>query len=322
MAVVSIIIPNYNHAPFLKERIESLLQQTYKDFEIIILDDCSADNSRDIIESYRFHHSISKISYNETNSGSTFKQWQKGIALSAGKYIWIAESDDWCEPTLLEELVNGMEQNENVAIGYCGAVVVNENEILYTSASNKFKEVLNGIAFIKSHMIESNLIFNASMAIFKKDCFNKISSEYTSYKFCGDWLFWIMLAQKGDVYISGKYLNYFRKHSADVSNKSMADGTYFEEYTRLAEYLLRSNLIDRPQYHVLLFKRYQKLKVFEGDEVLKKKLLLRYATLIGKKNRFRIKAEVMFHNAYITAWLVTPFFIKKIIRNFILKKTT
>ena len=56
MIQISVIIPNYNHAVFLKERIESVLNQTYTNFELIILDDCSTDNSRDIIEFYRQHH--------------------------------------------------------------------------------------------------------------------------------------------------------------------------------------------------------------------------------------------------------------------------
>lgn len=71
--LVSIIIPNYNHAPFLKERIDSVLNQTYDNFEVIILDDKSTDNSKEVIEVYRSHPRISQIVYNEENSGSTFK---------------------------------------------------------------------------------------------------------------------------------------------------------------------------------------------------------------------------------------------------------
>lgn len=91
---VSVIIPNYCHARFLNQRIDSVLNQTYSDYEVIILDDCSTDNSREIIESYRNHPKISHIVYNEKNSGSTFIQWEKGFELARGEYIWIAESDD------------------------------------------------------------------------------------------------------------------------------------------------------------------------------------------------------------------------------------
>jgi glycosyltransferase involved in cell wall biosynthesis len=85
--MISVIVPNYNHAKFLKERIDSILNQTIQDFELIILDDCSTDNSREIIESYRQLPNVS-IFYNSKNSGSPFKQWKKGINRAKGKYIW------------------------------------------------------------------------------------------------------------------------------------------------------------------------------------------------------------------------------------------
>jgi glycosyltransferase involved in cell wall biosynthesis len=316
MPVVSVIIPNYNHAPFLKERIDSVLSQTYQDIEIIIIDDCSADNSREIIESYQANSRVSHIIYNETNSGSTFKQWQKGIGLATGKYIWIAESDDWCEPTLLEELIKGITGNDDIVISFCGAVVITDaGEILYTSDSKKIREVTDGISFIKNHLTESNRIFNASMAIFHKPSFLGISSEYTNYKFCGDWLFWIMLAQKGRVFISGKYLNYFRKHNADVSRKSMANGTYFSEYPGLAKYLLDNSLISHHQYSYLLFRKYRKLKNFEGSKPVKKDLLETYRELIGIKNLAKFTVTSTAHSVFINLWIITPLFIKNTVRS-------
>lgn len=79
---VSVIVPNYNHSAFLKERIDTILQQTYQDFELIILDDCSTDNSVSIIESYRNNEHVTHIVLNEQNSGSTFLQWDKGVSLA------------------------------------------------------------------------------------------------------------------------------------------------------------------------------------------------------------------------------------------------
>ena len=102
MPTVSVIIPNYNHAPFLKQRIESVLNQSFQDFEMILIDDCSTDGSREIIESYRNNPHVSHIVYNDSNSGSAFLQWNKGIELAKGDWIWVAESDDYAEPTFLE----------------------------------------------------------------------------------------------------------------------------------------------------------------------------------------------------------------------------
>ena len=80
--MVSVIIPNYNHAKYLEERIDSVLNQSYKDFEVIVLDDYSTDNSKEVINKYAGHPKVSHIILNEENSGSTFKQWHKGFGSS------------------------------------------------------------------------------------------------------------------------------------------------------------------------------------------------------------------------------------------------
>lgn len=95
---VSIIVPNYNHSKYLNQRLDSILNQTYQDFEVILLDDVSSDNSVEILQAYSKHPKVSHLIVNEQNSGNTFKQWQKGIALAKGTFVWIAESDDFCEP--------------------------------------------------------------------------------------------------------------------------------------------------------------------------------------------------------------------------------
>ena len=125
--MVSVIIPNYNHAPFLKERIDSVLNQTYDNFEVIILDDKSTDNSKEVIANYRGHPKISHIVYNEENSGSTFKQWQKGFSLAKGDYIWIAESDDVAHPDFLKRLMSGIESNPNVVLAFSNLKMIDRN---------------------------------------------------------------------------------------------------------------------------------------------------------------------------------------------------
>ena len=102
---VSIIVPNYNHGAYLRKRIDSVLNQTFQDFELILLDDCSTDNSVDILESYNTEARISHIEINKKNPGKPFQQWVRGIELAKGKYIWIAESDDYADNDFLEKTV-------------------------------------------------------------------------------------------------------------------------------------------------------------------------------------------------------------------------
>ena len=85
MPQVSVIVPNYNHALFLRQRLDSIFNQNFQDFEVIILDDCSTDNSKEIIEEYRNRPQVSHIVYNDTNSGSPFKQWAKGCDVARGE---------------------------------------------------------------------------------------------------------------------------------------------------------------------------------------------------------------------------------------------
>ena len=223
--MVSVIVPNYNHDRYLEQRINTVLSQTYRNYEVIILDDCSTDNSRDIIERYRGHDKISGIYYNEVNSGSTFRQWVKGIDLCMGEYVWIAESDDWCENIFIEEIITGLTANDNCIIGYCQSYCVQDvNKIKWLSTFGYLSAIENGPNYIKKNLLFRNLIFNASMAIWRKDAFRLISKEFVNYRFCGDWLFWIELCRHGNVFISGKFLNYFRKHAGDVSSKLIKEG--------------------------------------------------------------------------------------------------
>lgn len=246
MTYVSVIIPNYNHSKYLVQRISSVLNQTYPNFEVIILDDCSTDNSREIIERYRIHPKVVQIMYNQVNSGSTFKQWERGIEMARGEWIWIAESDDWCEPSFLETLIDGVRGNQNISLAYAQSYyMLGNNRIKWISQQRQLEAVMIGTEFIPNRMLLGNGIFNASMALFRKEIYRQISPEYTRYSFCGDWIFWGELASKGAVFISGKVLNYFRNHEGDVSGKAYQSGLYWTESLAVLDHFYKMRFIDK-----------------------------------------------------------------------------
>lgn len=257
MSAVSVIIPNYNHAKYLKERIDSVLNQNFPDFEIIILDDCSTDESREIIESYRGQPKVSRIIYNEVNSGNTFMQWAKGIAQANSDWIWIAESDDWCEPTLLSELYNNARKYPDCVMAYCQSVMFENNDIIWKSEARRFAEIIDGNTFVRQHMLKGNAVFNASMCIFRKDTYTHIHHEFKKYKLSGDWIFWIEVALQGNVFISGKILNYFRKHPQDVSSAAFVKGLIYTEYFDVLAYLEKLNLLGNKKKMLLRYKQRQ-----------------------------------------------------------------
>lgn len=115
VATVSVIIPAYNCAEFISETLESVLGQTYQDFEIIVIDDCSKDNTWEIICRYAKSDSRIHAFKNDTNLGIAGNR-NRGISLSSGKYIAWQDADDISLPMRLEHQVSFMEKNESVGI--------------------------------------------------------------------------------------------------------------------------------------------------------------------------------------------------------------
>ena len=117
---VSVIIPNYNYEKYIIERIDSILLQTYPIHELIILDDCSKDNSVKIIEEKikTIKDIPVKFIKNKNNSGLVFSQWQKGLDNITGDYFWIAEADDSCDNRFLEKVMKPFEENKDVVLSY------------------------------------------------------------------------------------------------------------------------------------------------------------------------------------------------------------
>ncbi len=229
---VSIIIPNYCHAPYLTERIESVLHQSYDDYEVILLDDCSTDGSREVIERYRSHPRVSHIVYNEQNSGSTFRQWQRGFALASGEYIWIAESDDFAAPEFLSECLAALEEHPRCMVAYTDSLDVDfHSEIIdrrYRHEPRRLYDYHDGLRFVRREMLTHNVIYNASMAVFRRSAL-PASDAYTRYRYCGDWLFWAQIALTGEVAHIRRPHNFFRQHSAKVSPDAERQGLRFSE---------------------------------------------------------------------------------------------
>lgn len=238
---VSVIIPNYNHSKFLVQRLESVFDQTFQDFEVILLDDKSTDDSIAILERYANHPKVSHLIVNEENSGSTFKQWQKGIQLAQGEYIWIAESDDFCEPTFLENLVDPL-NNQSTVLAYCATLhfdEINNNKYRDTWAETLdkvrwSKDYFNeGSDEIKKYFRYRNIIPNASAALFKKSGITKVELP-TNMKYCGDWYVWINLLKYGDIAYVNKPLNFYRKHLSttrvfkQLKDEKIRFGEYFK----------------------------------------------------------------------------------------------
>lgn len=239
MTKVSIILPNYNHAKFLQQRIDSILNQSYQDFELIVLDDFSTDISRDILNALKTHPKVSHVVYNNTNCGNTFKQWEKGLMLATGELIWIAESDDSIDSTFLEKAIVHFQENSSIGIVQCGSEWISETgSFIYEDTFDIKTHEINGQSFIIDNMMTGNSLYNASAILFKRSFITlPLNKSILELKYCGDWLFWIKILEKSNLFILYENLNKFRRHSHTVSNNADKNGIFYLEGIKIYNYI-------------------------------------------------------------------------------------
>lgn len=225
MPLVSVIIPNYNHARFLDQRIRSVLGQTLTDLQIIILDDASTDTSRQVIARYANEPRVHVV-LNAHNSGSACHQWNVGAALSVAPYVWIAEADDDAEPDFLATLVDRLEAKPNSVLAYSQSWIIDEHGqrigdlndwTADLSADRWQKDFCNdGQDECARFLILKNTIPNASAVVFRRRDFIDAGAAYEGMRLCGDWMTWSRLLLRGEVIFTSSHLNHFRRHSATV----------------------------------------------------------------------------------------------------------
>lgn len=235
--LVSVIVPNYNHARYLELRLDSVFGQSYPSFEVIILDDCSTDNSLEVINRYKDNPHLTQIIPNKSNSGSVFKQWEKGFGLAKGEYIWIAESDDYCELNFMESLMKELMAHPKAVVAYSNYVKCDEENTIVAQSKEWRNRCYDGQHFVRKRMVRFCEIHNASGAIFKKSVLELVSKEYQTYQSTGDYQFWSEVAACGDVVKVNKNLTYWRQSLKSVTGTKLSKGITAKEDRRVYEYI-------------------------------------------------------------------------------------
>jgi glycosyltransferase involved in cell wall biosynthesis len=267
MPLVSIIVPNYNHERFLDRRLESIFTQSFEDYEVILLDDNSTDDSVSVFKKFKkiFPNKIVVCEINTSNSGSPFIQWQKGLSLAKGKYIWIAESDDYADPSFLKRTVLFLNENEDIGLVSTTANLIDEEGVIFESTSKWLSTKMSfnseniyigeGLKFISNYMLSDNVIYNASGVLFRKKIATELSLPYQEYKQIGDVVFWVSLALKSNVGIIAENLNYWRKHSGSVTAMNYGKPSLVvKEHLRMVENIYKENNQFRKIYSEIKFK--------------------------------------------------------------------
>ncbi len=210
----------------MQERLDSIFNQTYTNIEVIILDDCSTDSSLELLEAYKNHPRVSHFIVNSTNTGSPFKQWQKGFNLVKGDFIWIAESDDKAELNFIEKQLEAIQL-------YSSDVVVaktlnfNEKGVFDEVNHPTFKNSQNEILNLQEVLYCP--ILNVSAVIFKSHLC-KFAKTFTTYNIIGDRVFYHEAFLNYSIVKNDSTVSYFRKSGDSVSTLSNRSKTYYKNY--------------------------------------------------------------------------------------------
>jgi len=249
---ITVIVPNYNYGRYLQLRLHTILDQTLPPDEIIILDDASTDYSLDIIQAIVAQSAIPiKVITHPVNTGNPFVQWVKGLEQSKCDLVWIAEADDYCEPTLLETLAKEF-VDDHVVMAWTDSIMVDgmgesqgfEYKNYYAKDHGAFWHThftMNGKELIDRCLLAVNVIPNASAVLFRRKAVDSDLSLIQQYRFSGDWWFWISLAEKGKVSYRAEALNYHRRHAQSVIGDVLREGELLipetlSFYQRLAQH--------------------------------------------------------------------------------------
>lgn len=238
--LVSIVVASYNHATFLQQRMDSLVSQTYPNVEIIVIDDCSPDESVAVLRPYESDPRV-KLVVREKNAGWVAVSNQ-GIELSSGEFVIFANCDDACEPRMIERLVDAMRRYPTAGIVFCRSLLVDEKgrvlgeDVAIQEPSFRARcamDTLLGSGEMSRFLLHACVIPNLSAALIRRECFDRVGQLSPDYKACSDWELFFRIARGYDVAYVAEPLNQFRQHAATIRSVMKERDTYEEYFTIL-----------------------------------------------------------------------------------------
>lgn len=225
--LVSVVVASYNHASYLERRMESLLDQTYQNIEILVIDDCSTDNSVDILRKYESHPKVKLLARKE--NGGWVVTFNQGAEMSTGEFILFANCDDECDPTMVERLVKGMRAYPSAGICYCRSLLIDEKGNLlgddFSGRERAFQvrcatDTLLAKNEMRRFLLNSCVIPNTSAALIRRACFDSAGNISSAYRVCSDWLLYFDIAVHCDVAYIAVPLNKFRQHESSITGSA------------------------------------------------------------------------------------------------------
>lgn len=241
--LVSILIPTYNQDSYIAEALDSALEQTYPNIEIIVHDYASTDNTYNILKKY--NDPRLRVLRSKVNHGMVWS-WNNIMDQAKGEYIKFFASDDLLYPTCVEELVKTAQMNKSASLITCKRVIIDQNgkkiSTLQYASKNTVDNGLTHAHWILTTLIE-NLIGEPTAVLFRKRDVKKAGRFDDDLHNFVDFEYWIRLLAHGDLVYMNKPLCAFRAHGETSTARAISEGLFIDDiFTVMAKYYTPENM--------------------------------------------------------------------------------
>jgi len=233
---VSVCILTYNSARYLRGCIESVLAQTYRDFELLVSDDGSTDDTCEIASS--FSDPRIQVCRLERNMGMP-RNFNHAVGLASGTYIKLLCYDDFLDPSCLERQVDLLDRRPEVVMVTSGLQYVNENgEVLRTVSAFSRETVAGEAEIVAGTLVYGNIIGSPSAVLIRRECLLKAGPFSEEFPQVMDVEMWLRLASQGPVGFLPEALCSFRLHSQSLTEELRKQGRIRRDILRITEAML------------------------------------------------------------------------------------
>lgn len=218
--LVSICIPVYNHEITLRETLLSAIHQSYENIEIVIVDDCSSDNSMKVIS--QFHDPRMRVYRNEHNLGMV-GNWNKTLSLARGEFVLMLHGDDRLYVTSIEKKVDLMNADKDVMLAFSASMVINEDSVILLERHPfKTKRVIDGKWLALKSYRSRNIYGEPGNVMFRAEVARQLGGFADNTIYATDWDLWLRCSCLGKVAYSNEVLMEYRITQTNVTSKTLA----------------------------------------------------------------------------------------------------
>jgi glycosyltransferase involved in cell wall biosynthesis len=284
MPKVSVIIPTYHRAFIVRQSIDSVLQQTYRDYEIIVVDDGSTDDTREVLKSYG-----DKIRYDYKANGGISSARNRGLEIAGGDYVAFLDSDDFWKPEKLQKQMTFFEANPEYGMvaTRCLTNTVDRN---FTTVSINKRRRYGKSGWVYKDLFYRNFIRTSSVVV-RRECFDQLGVFDESLPRCEEIDMWLRIAKKYPIGFINDILTVYTRRPIEIRQDSIKGR---KNWIRVLEKNYDQDLIPRAMYNKRMARIYahmaenllKKGKRQEGEKLLQQTLSLYPLNFRAWKNRF------------------------------------